>query len=180
MKLFTIGHANHSIDKFIRLLEDNGIMVLVDVRTAPYSRFNPQFNKENLERDLYDHWMEYVYAGKYLGGRPSDPNLYKSQTLPNEDVDYLHEVDYQEIMKRDWFIKAIERLLEFADEQTSAIMCSEEDPASCHRHHLIAKYLMASHPEVDVYHIRGDGNCFGAESLHASVDEPSADQLSLF
>ena len=180
MKLFTIGHANHSIDKFIRLLEDNGIMVLVDVRTAPYSRFHPQFNKENLERVLYDHWMEYVYAGKYLGGRPSDPNLYKSRTLPEDGADYLHEVDYQEIMKRDWFIKAIERLLELADEQTTAIMCSEENPASCHRHHLIAKYLMANHPEVDVYHIRGDGNCFGAESLHTSVDDPLADQLTLF
>lgn len=180
MKLFTIGHGNHSIEKLIRLLEDNGIMVLVDVRTAPYSRFNSQFNKEDLERTLYERWIEYVYAGKYLGGRPSDSNLYKSRTIPIEDVDYLHEVDYPEIMKRDWFIKAIERLLEMADEQTTAIMCSEEDPAKCHRHYLIAKYIMVNHPDMKVYHIRGDGNYFVAESLHASIDEPSADQLSLF
>ena len=52
MKLFTIGHSNHNIEKFIRLLEDNGIMLLVDVRTAPYSRYNPQFNKEHLENLL--------------------------------------------------------------------------------------------------------------------------------
>lgn len=180
MKLYTIGHGNHNFNQFIQLLEDNGIMVLVDVRTAPYSRYNPQFNKEELERVLPNYWMEYVYAGKYLGGRPSDPGLYKSRFLPDDDVDYLHEVDYKEIMKREWFIKAIERLVEMADEQTSVIMCSEEDPASCHRHHLIAKYLIVKHPEVDVYHIRGDGSCFRADTLHVSVDESLGDQLSFF
>lgn len=52
MILYSIGHGNQSIDKFIQLLEDNGIMTLVDVRTSPYSRYNPQFNKDNLEHLL--------------------------------------------------------------------------------------------------------------------------------
>ena len=51
MKLYTIGHSNHSIDRFIQLLDENGIMILVDVRSAPYSRYNPQFNKEDLQAE---------------------------------------------------------------------------------------------------------------------------------
>jgi uncharacterized protein (DUF488 family) len=65
-------------------------------------------------------------------------------------------------MRRPWFVQGVNRLLELADEQTTAIMCSEENPAECHRHHLIAQFLMAEHPEVDVRHIRGDGTVFGA------------------
>jgi uncharacterized protein (DUF488 family) len=179
MKLFTIGHSNHSFSEFVELLESNGILALVDVRTAPMSRYNPQFNRENLEHDLPEHGIQYAFAGKYLGGRPSDPTCYKSRQLPAEGVDYLHEVDYPEVMKRIWFIKGIERLLELADEQTTAIMCSEEDPAQCHRHHLIAKYLMSEYPEVKVIHIRGDGAIFGAASIRSSVSQTSAEQPPL-
>jgi len=179
-RLYTIGHSNHSWDSFVRLLEDHGIMTLVDVRTAPYSRYNPQFNRENLERALAEHGIQYVYAGKYLGGRPADPTCYKSGELPAAGADYLHEVDYDEMMKRSWFIQAVHRLLELANEQTTAIMCSEENPAQCHRHHLIAQYLMTEHPEADIRHIRGDGTVFGACSIRVSADEPLAEQLPLF
>jgi uncharacterized protein (DUF488 family) len=180
MKLFTIGYSNHSLDKFVRLLEDNGIMVLVDVRTTPYSRYNPQFNKEHLANALSRHDIQYVYAGKFLGGRPSDPTCYKGQVLPAEGADYLHEVDYEEIMKRPWFVQGVNRLLELADEQTTAIMCSEENPVECHRHHLIASYLMVEHPELDVRHIRGDGTVVSARSILVSVSRPLAEQPRLF
>jgi len=179
MKLYTIGHSNHSLDKLVRLLEDNGVMQLVDVRTAPYSRYNPQFNRESLEGSLSVRNIQYAYAGKYLGGRPSDPSCYRSRALPAEDADYLREVDYPEVMKRPWFVQGIDRLLELADEQTTAIMCSEENPAECHRHHLIAQFLIAEHPEVDVRHIRGDGTVFSARSLHVSVDGPATEQPAL-
>jgi len=179
-KLYTLGHGNHSLDHLIYLLEENGVMTLVDVRTAPYSRFNPQFNKESLEAALPPRDIQYVFAGKYLGGRPSDPALYKSRSLPGEGADYLHEVDYPAMMKRDGFQRAIQRLLELADEQTAAILCSEEDPAECHRHHLIAKYVMANHPEFNVRHIRGDGTVFGARSLRVSVEKPDTKQGTLF
>ena len=180
MKLFTIGHSSHSIEKFVRLIEENGIMTLVDVRTAPYSRYNPQFNKESLENTLSEHNIEYAYAGKYLGGFPSDPTCYKSHVLPPEDADYLHEVDYPEVMKRPWFLRGIKCLLELANEQITVIMCSEENPAECHRHHLIARHLMTEHPEVNIQHIRGDGIVYSARSILESVDKPSGEQLSLF
>jgi uncharacterized protein (DUF488 family) len=186
MKLFTIGHSNHSIEKFSRLLDENGIMILVDVRTAPYSHYNPQFNKENLQGFLALHDIQYAYAGKYLGGRPADPSCYKSRVMPDEGaekehpIDYLHEVDYPEVMKRKWFIQGIQQLLELADQDLTAIMCSEEDPAECHRHHLIARYLIAEHPEVDVRHIRGDGTTYRATSVTTTVNQPQAEQLSFF
>lgn len=176
MKLYTVGHSNHSLEKLVRLLEDNGISSLVDVRTAPYSRRNPQFNKESLEFSLAQREMEYAYAGKFLGGRPSDPTCYNSRTLPGDGADYLHEVDYPEVMKRDWFRRGIERLLEMADQHTTAVMCSEENPAECHRHYLIALFLLETHPEVDVRHVRGDGNIFSARSLRESLGKPSVKQ----
>ncbi|MBI5651592.1 MAG: DUF488 domain-containing protein [Chloroflexi bacterium] len=179
MKLYTIGHSNHKLDKFIRLLEENHIGTLVDIRTAPYSRYNPQFNKENLASALSEREIEYAYAGKYLGGRPSDPACYKNRALPAEGADYLHKVDYPEVMKRAWFMQAVARLLEMADERTLAIMCSEENPAECHRHHLIAQFLFDAHPEVDVRHIRGDGTVFSARALRESVSKPAAQQIPL-
>jgi uncharacterized protein (DUF488 family) len=90
-------------------------------------------------------------------------------------------VDYPEVMKRKWFQDGIQRLLELADEQTTAILCSEEDPARCHRHHLIAKYLMEHHLEVNVRHIRGDGHVFGAASIRETVDDAEdTEQSALF
>ena len=180
MKLFTIGHGNHTIDRFMQLLENNSIQLLVDVRTAPFSRFNPQYNKENLENSLSRHNFEYAYAGKFLGGRPSDPTCYKNQILPGENADYLHIVNYHEVMKQPWFVQGIVRLLEMGKEQTTAIMCSEENPSECHRHHLIARYMIKNYPEVKIFHIRGDGNVFSADSLIESVDEVPAAQLTLF
>jgi len=180
MKILTIGHSAHSINKFVNLLNDLGVMILVDVRTAPYSRFHPQYNKENLEQFLANEGIQYIYAGKYLGGRPSDPSCYKSRTLPTDEADFLHEVDYREIMKRGWFIEAIDQLIEIADQDLTTIMCSEEDPAECHRHHLIAKYLLENHPEIIVRHIRGDGTVYGARSVMKSVDKPDVEEPKLF
>jgi uncharacterized protein (DUF488 family) len=150
MKLLTIGHSNHTIERLVQLLEAAGVATLVDVRTSPASRFNPQFNQGSLEAVLAQNVMTYVFAGRYLGGRPADPTCYKQRVLPPEGTDYLHEVDYPEVMRRDWFVKGIQRLLAIADEQTTAIMCSEENPAECHRHHLIAKYLFQEYPDRSV------------------------------
>src|SRR3989304_8784721 len=180
MNLYTIGHSNHAIEHFCRLLDLFGVMILVDVRSSPYSRYNPQFNKETLAQSLDRHNIQYLYAGKYLGGRPQDPTCYKGGILPAEGVDYLHEVNYPEVMKRSWFIKGIVELVNVADTDATTIMCSEEDPADCHRHHLIAKYLMSEYPEINVQHIRGDATDYSARQILASVDKPVARQGSLF
>jgi uncharacterized protein (DUF488 family) len=179
VRLYTIGHSNHSFERLVELLDGAGVAAVVDVRTSPNSRYNPQFNRGSLEQSLPRREILYYWAGQSLGGRPADPTCYKRRRLPDEGADYLHEVDYPEVMTRGWFLKGIERLLEIADEQPTAILCSEEDPAECHRHHLIAKHLMRAHPELDVRHIRGDGNIIGAASVLASVEDPPGEQLSL-
>jgi uncharacterized protein (DUF488 family) len=90
------------------------------------------------------------------------------------------EVDYPEVMKRDWFQQGIKRLLQQAGEEATAILCAEEDPARCHRHHLIARYLRDACPEVEVLHIRGDGSLLSAESLWNTANGPGEKQLTLF
>jgi len=178
MELYTIGHSNHPIDKFIRLLDDHGIRRLVDVRSTPYSRHNPQFNKANLQQVLAKHAIEYVYAGTNLGGRPRDSTCYKHNAVPSKDTDFLHEVNYPEVMKRPWFMDGIQGLLESAGQRTTAIMCSEEDPAHCHRHHLIARYLMDEYLELKILHIRGDSSVINATSIQTTVGKADAEQLS--
>ena len=179
--LFTIGHSRHTPEKLAHLLKENGIQTLVDVRTSPYSRFCPWFNKDTLEFELKRNQIAYIYSGKHLGGRPSDPSLYKSRKMPVDDeTDYLHEVDYPAIMQRSWFSEAIEALVLQAEETPTAIMCSEEDPADCHRHHLIAKFLLENYPEVEVLHIRGDGTVYAAKTILKSVNKPEAKQGTLF
>lgn len=181
MIIYTIGHGNRTLNELIGLLKENSITQLVDVRSAPYSRFNPQYNKENLEFTLKENGILYIYKGKQLGGRPTDPGCYKSHKVPEGETDYLHEVDYPAIMKKDWFIKGIDHLLELAEAETTAILCSEEDPANCHRHHLIAKYLLENFPgDVEVLHIREAGVVYSPNQIHKSVNEKKAEQKPLF
>ena len=134
-----------------------------------------------------------IYFRAAAGSAPSYGNRKCYQLPPNarglarralkrdveEGADYLHEVDYPAIMEKQWFNEGIDLLIELADEHTTAIMCSEEDPAKCHRHHLIVKYLLAEFPEIEIIHIRGDGNVYNAKLERASVDKPPAEQLPL-
>jgi uncharacterized protein (DUF488 family) len=178
MKIYTLGHSRHPIGRLIQLLTNNQIEVLLDVRSTPYSRFNPQFNKNALQKSLAEQHIEYVYAGEELGGRPKDLSCYKQHAIPARPGDYLQELDYAEVMKRPWFQKGIDQLLETASLKTTAILCSEADPAKCHRHHLIACYLMKAHPQVTIVHILGDGSQVDSKSISCAADHPEAEQLS--
>jgi uncharacterized protein (DUF488 family) len=164
MQLFTLGHSAHRLEKFLTLLDQYGVRTLVDVRSTPASRFHPQYNQRSLERTLAEHGLRYVFAGQALGGRPSDSTCYPGGRLPVRDEANPPRPDYAEMMKRAWFAQGIEQLLRLAAEQPSAILCSEEDPAHCHRQHLIAAYLRLYHPEVEILHIRGNGALQGPES----------------
>jgi uncharacterized protein (DUF488 family) len=165
MQLYTLGHSAHPLAKFLSLLDQYDIQTLVDVRSVPASRFHPQFNRASLERSLTDHGIRYVFAGQALGGRPTDPTVYPDGRLPVRGRANPPRPDYAEMMKRAWFFQGIEQLLQLAAEQPTAILCSEEDPAHCHREHLIAAYLRQHHPEIEILHIRGNGTVTSPESL---------------
>ena len=74
--VFTIGHSTHPLERFIALLFQHGITAICDVRSKPYSRVNPQFNREALEKALLAKGIEYRFLGKELGARSDDPNCY--------------------------------------------------------------------------------------------------------
>ena len=74
LTIFTIGHSNHSLEVFINLLQSHKIDVHVDVRSKPFSRFSPQFNKEGLEKTVKVSGIKYLFMGRELGGRPLGVN----------------------------------------------------------------------------------------------------------
>jgi len=139
--LFTIGYGAREIDAFISVLQENEIAYLLDVRSRPYSRFKPDFTKQELEQHLSKHGIRYVFMGDTLGGQPDDPDCYTDG-----------KVDYEKVAEKAFFAKGIGRLRDaYRQQQRVVLMCSEGKPEMCHRSKLIGKTLVAEN--VDVRHI---------------------------
>lgn len=178
LTLYTIGHSNITASAFTDLLKQYQIQVVVDVRSSPYSQYSPQFNRELVEKTLEEAGIEYKFAGDYLGGRPNDPSCYKNKLVPDGKADYLHLVDYPLVMAKDWYQKGLQQLIAIGQQSRTAILCSEENPAHCHRHHLIGKSLVEK--GIVVLHIRGDGNLVKDQQLPDLHEDLPAQQLPLF
>lgn len=124
------------------MLRHYRIGAVVDVRSVPYSRFVPQFDRKSLGAFLKQADVAYVYLGKDLGGRPSEPDQY----------DDSGQVCYRRVAEAPSFRRGLKRVLEGAGKYRLALMCSEEDPLACHRTLLVAHELW--HQDVPVSHIR--------------------------
>lgn len=155
LEVYTIGHSNVPLGRIVELLRECRIDIVIDVRSIPYSRNASQFNREALADELAKAGLGYRFAGTILGGRPSDPGCYIEGRLPSGKANYLAAVNYDEVAKRDWYQRGIRRVMELAGRHRVAVLCSEEDPYRCHRHHLIARSLHML--GVNAWHIRGDG-----------------------
>ena len=143
--LYTIGHGNRQPVEFLGLLEKFGIEYLIDVRSVPYSRFNPSFNREDLNFLLQDNEVKYVFMGDSIGGRPADPACYIEG-----------KIDYEIVMTKDFFLDGIERLkTAYYKNLKVALMCSESDPCECHRSKLIGRVLESE--GIDLQHIDEKG-----------------------
>ncbi|OWY70618.1 hypothetical protein B7486_13450 [cyanobacterium TDX16] len=164
--VLTIGHSTHDFDEFVSLLKSNGVTVVCDVRSAPYSRFNPQFNKETLEKELRNHGIKYVYLGQELGGRSDDPSCFENG-----------RIQYPRLAKTAAFRRGIERIVRGANEYVVAIMCAEKEPLECHRTLLVAPAIEEA--GVSVKHILADGqvetNEAAMERLLGILRMPAAD-----
>ena len=160
--VYSIGHSHHDVETFIGLLRCHSIASVVDVRSQPYSRWVPAFNRKMLTRSLTESGVSYMFMGDSLGGRPADPSLYAGGQA--EGI-----LDYDRLMATPGFRAGIQRLLELAREGRVAIMCSEGDFRHCHRHLLIAPALRQQ--GVVVIHITPDGGTV--------TDEPELRQLEL-
>jgi uncharacterized protein (DUF488 family) len=142
--IYTVGHSNTGMNKFIGTLNQNNIKTIIDVRSAPYSRYAPQFNKDNIKRELEKEGITYIFMGNVLGGKPEQFN----DKVPDD-------AKYREIKAQEGYRNGILRLIEIANTNKTAIMCSEENPGNCHRHLLITQSLIAKGAKVK--HIRCDG-----------------------
>ncbi len=142
--IHTIGHSNHPAERFVGLLRQHAIEVVADVRSIPYSRFNPQFRRETLTASLAEAGIGYVFLGEELGARSKDPNCYEGG-----------RVSFARLARSDLFRTGLDRLLLGAREHRIAIMCAEREPLECHRTILVARELERS--GVPVTHILSDG-----------------------
>lgn len=125
--VYTIGHSTRPIEEFISLLKQHGITRLVDIRTVPGSRHNPQYGQQALEDYLGKNDIEYVYQ-KDLGGLR--PKVQHSINMGWHNQSFRNYADY---MQTDEFKKGIEQLIAQVREHTIAIMCAEAVPWRCHR-----------------------------------------------
>jgi len=159
--IFTIGHSSQDTASFLKLLQDNGIQVVVDVRSAPYSRYVPQFNKREIEEAVKNSGMKYIFMGDVIGGKPTDP----------EYLDAGSKVIYKRLAASESFQQGLNRLTRgLADGWTIVLMCAEEDPLKCHRHHLISKELELRR-NIPVRHIRMDGTTVRAKDCWENHQE---------
>jgi uncharacterized protein (DUF488 family) len=142
--VYTIGHSTHSMEKFIELLSAHAVSAVADVRSHPYSRFNPQFNREALQADLKKAGLAYVFLGRELGARPEDQSCYVEGT-----------VRYDRLARTRLFQEGLARLAEGAGSYRIALMCAEKDPLTCHRAILVCRHL-ATHG-IAAQHILEDG-----------------------
>jgi uncharacterized protein (DUF488 family) len=161
VKLFTIGHSNHPLGHFLGLLRRHAIVAIADVRSHPVSKWAPHFRKSSLSPALADHGIAYLFLGNELGGRPEGKEL--------RDAD--GRVDHARRARADDFLAGIERLVGFARNRPTTLMCAEEDPNRCHRRLLITPVL--TERGIDVVHIRGDGRLQRERDLRDATGQRS-------
>ena len=144
-EIFTIGYSVHPVDQFMELLQMHGITALCDVRSDPYSRFMPQYNRESLKKEVARHHILYLYLGEELGPRSADPTCYEKG-----------KVQYRRLAAREIFQQGLARLRKGMETHRVALMCAEKAPLMCHRMILICRNLRAE--DIVVRHILEDGS----------------------
>jgi uncharacterized protein (DUF488 family) len=135
--IYTIGHSNITQESFIELLKLFKIQLVVDVRSSPYSKYVPHFNRENINKTLKNNNIRYMFLGSYVGGKPKDMKYYKDG-----------KVDCDLIARSEHYKEGIDKIMALDRDDNIVLMCGEEDPKSCHRHNLITQSLLKKGFEV--------------------------------
>lgn len=142
--LYTIGHSTHSTEQLLHLLSMHHINAVADVRSSPFSRYNPQFNRESLQKALRVAGIEYVFLGKELGARCEDPACYADGRL-----------QFDRLAQTDAFQSGLTRLRRGMESYRVALLCAEKDPITCHRMILVCRNIRQAAPKIE--HILEDG-----------------------
>jgi uncharacterized protein (DUF488 family) len=157
--VWTVGHSNHELDSFAHLVLGQRVEFLVDVRSFPYSRFAPHFNRDELEAAMTVRGVRYLFLGEELGGRPTHQEHYDAEG----------HVLYGPMSEGESFKAAIERLIDGVRRHRIALVCSEGNPQECHRRLLVGKVL--SDRGVELRHILPDGTIWIELSVALSDDD---------
>jgi uncharacterized protein (DUF488 family) len=166
--IYSIGHANREFDVFISLLKTYGIEYLIDVRSSPYSKMFPVYNREPLSNLLKKNGLNYLYLGDALGGLPRDPSCYIEYLDKHNEV--ARKIDYSKIEKKDFFIKGLERLkTAHLKDFKVALMCSELNPEECHRSKLIGLTLLKD--GILVQHIDKNGKLIDQNHVNLLIND---------
>jgi uncharacterized protein (DUF488 family) len=144
--VWTVGHSNHEVWVFLALVRRHQIAQLVDVRSHPYSRYAPYFNRDELQASVEKHGIRYAYLGSALGGRPQR----------EDQLDADGHALYDRMAVEPTFGDAIDWILRSASEQRIALLCSCGQPHECHRRLLVGKVLCDRGAEL--CHILPDGD----------------------
>jgi uncharacterized protein (DUF488 family) len=136
--LYTIGHSNHPIERFVTLLRQHEVTAVCDVRSKPYSRYNPHFDREALKAALEASGIAYVFLGKELGARSDDPACY-----------LYGKVQYTKLAQTALFQAGLKRVRDGMKTYTIALMCAEKEPLDCHRTILVSRQLAESGLRID-------------------------------
>ncbi|GBF79872.1 DUF488 domain-containing protein [Aphanothece sacrum] len=167
MELYTIGHSDHSLEDFIKLLKQHHITAVADVRSHPYSRYLSHFNKSELQASLEKENITYVFLGQELGARPNNENCY----INGKAV-------YEKIANTALFQEGIQRVLKGVKKYRVALMCAEKDPLTCHRTILVCQQLNSYNLEIK--HILPTGKLESHEDLeNRLLDKQGFSQLQL-
>jgi uncharacterized protein (DUF488 family) len=150
LTILTIGHSTRTLDEFIELLKTFGVTLLVDVRTVPRSRHNPQFNKETLPNTLKTHGIRYIHMPD-IGGlrRPKHDSI----NLAWRNNSFRGYADYMQTQE---FTDNLLKIIALARENCLSLMCAEALPWRCHRS-LISDALVVRHVKVE--HILSATSC---------------------
>jgi uncharacterized protein (DUF488 family) len=158
--IFTIGHSTHPLEDFVILLRQHRIEFVIDVRSTPYSRRMPQFNKENLQLELRDRAIRYAHMPNEFGARRTEAELYGAE----------RRVDFGRVRDTDIFRRGVERLKHGAAQGCRiALMCSEADPFDCHRFSMIS-YQLAKEG-LRIKHILRNGALIDNSALEERLRE---------
>jgi uncharacterized protein (DUF488 family) len=160
--VYTVGHSTMPAERLIALLKEHGITALADLRSQPYSRMNPQFNREDLKQALREHAIAYAFLGRELGARSEDRSCYDHG-----------KVQYSRLAQTALFEKGLTRVRDGVKKHRIALMCAEKEPLECHRTILVSRYLVLG--GIEVRHILNDGRI----EHHADVINRLIRQLRL-
>ena len=167
-RIYTIGHSNHEIEIFLNLLRATNIDMVVDVRSAPFSKMYPHFNRETLESSLKENGIGYLFLGDLIGGRSRNRQDYEKG-----------QVVYSRLAAKDDYQTTIRRVLDGSAKFEIALMCSEKEPLDCHRTLLLSQSLSALGAQVA--HIYADGKVESqSEVLSRLLNNYNLDAPDLF